>query len=374
MMDNKQKGHRLIIRAHFFLALTLLIHSVLFLIYWFAVPDFRMEVDQLISARVGWELPYSIIFMSLTALIFLWSLIRVIKFGFALRRENWTPTIKNWMFFAIWPLFSILFYGSFWLILRANVSQRGVIIHLLNIIRLFSDALILLIVTIILWRLIKWVEAKFVNDTRKWPLRVAVIAALVLLIGAWLVPVLFPPNWAYRGALPTKPVIIADGGAAMLAPENTLASVELAGVYNAFGFETTVRISSDGEPFLMHDETFARTTNIAEVYPGRVDDLASSFDLDEIKNLNAGLWFIQTDPYDTIEDGKISQTQLSINQGQRIPTLAEALEYIADEDLVVLLHLVRPPEEHAYYDDFFDIVLSICQESVSYTHLTLPTN
>ncbi len=35
----------------------------------------------------------------------------------------------------------------------------------------------------------------------------------------------------------------------MLAPENTLAAVELAEVHDAFGFETTVRISSDGEPF-----------------------------------------------------------------------------------------------------------------------------
>lgn len=362
-MDNTQKGHRLLLRTHFFLAIILLIHSVLFLIYWFAVPDFRMEVDQLISARIGWELPYSIIFMVLTALIFLWSLVRVVKFGFALRQENWKPTIKNWLFFAIWLLFLVLFYGSFWLILRANVGQRGVILHLLNIIRLFSDALILLIVAIILWRLIKWVEAKFVNDTRKWPLRVAVILALILLIGAWLVPVLFPPNWAYRGALPTKPAVIADGGAAMLAPENTLAAIELAGANDAFGFETTVRISSDGVPFLMRDETFARTTNIAEVYPGRADDLASSFDLEDIKNLNAGLWFIQTDPYDTIEDGKISQTQLSINQGQRIPTLAEALEFVADQEMIVLLHLIRPPEDHPYYDEFFDIVLSICQES-----------
>ena len=362
-MDKIQKGHRLLIRTHVVLAIILLLHSILFLIYWFAVPDFRMEIDQLISARIGWELPYSIIFMSLTILLFLWSLVRAVKFGFALRRENWKPTIKNWLFFAIWLLFLVIFYGSFWLILRANVSQRGVVLHLLNIIRLFSDALILLIVAIILWRLIKWVEAKFSNDTRKWPLRVAVILAVLLLIGVWLVPVLFPPNWAYRGALPTKPAVIADGGAAMLAPENTLAAVELAGVHDAFGFETTVRISSDGAPFLMRDETFARTTNIAEVYPARVEDLVSSFEMNEIEDLNAGLWFIQTDPYDTIEDGKISQTQLSINQGQRIPTLAEALENVADQDMIALLHLVRPPEDHPYYDEFFDIVLSICQES-----------
>jgi len=105
-----------------------------------------MEVDQLITVRIGWDLPYSLIFMGTTALLFLWSLVRVVKFGFAMRRENWKPTIKNWLFFIAWLLFLVVFYGSFWLILRANVSQKGVVFHLLNIIRLFSDSLVLLII------------------------------------------------------------------------------------------------------------------------------------------------------------------------------------------------------------------------------------
>ncbi len=81
-------------------------------------------------------------------------------------------------------------------------------------------------------------------------------------------------------------------------------------------------------PFLMHDETLERTTNIAEVFPDRVDEDASNFTIGELKQLNAGLWFIQTDPYDTITQGLVSQSQLSINQGQQIPTLAEILEVV----------------------------------------------
>ncbi len=362
-MEQKRLENRSLVRIHFILALILLLHSVLYLIYWLAVPDFRLEVDHLLTARVGLKLPYASIFIVLTALIILWSLFRFIKYGFAIKKGIWKPSWKNWLFFAVWLLFLIVFYGSFWLILRGNPSQKGVVFHLLNIIRLFSDALILLLAAFLLWRLIKFVKAKMTDDKKKWPLRVAVILALIVLIGLWLVPTIFPPNWAYRGNLPTKPAVIADGGAAMLAPENTLAAVELAEVHDAFGFETTVRISSDGEPFLLQDETFARTTNIAEVYPSRVNELATSFDIEEIEDLNAGLWFIQSDPYDTIENGDISQTQLSINQGQRIPTLAEALEFVADQDMVVLLHLVRPPQDHPYYDEFFDIVLSVCQES-----------
>jgi glycerophosphoryl diester phosphodiesterase len=362
-MEQKPSENRLLVRVHFFLALILLLHSVLFLIYWFAVPDFRIEVDQLLTTRIGLKLPYILISIGVTVLISLWSLIRSVKFAFGIRKGLWKPDWKNWSFFAVWILFLVAFYGTFWLILRGNPSQKGVIIHLLSDIRLFSDALILLLSSILLWRLLKLVKAKMTDDKKKWPLRVAVIFALVLLIGLWLVPTIFPPNWAYRGSLPAKPAVIADGGAARLAPENTLAAVELAGAQNAFGFETYVRISSDGEPFLLRDETFARTTNIAEVYPSRANDLASSFDIDEIDNLNAGLWFIQTDPYDSIENGEISQKQLSINQGQAIPTLSEALAFVTDQDMIVLLHLIRPPENHPYYDEFFDIVLSICQES-----------
>lgn len=149
----------------------------------------------------------------------------------------------------------------------------------------------------------------------------------------------------------------------MLAPENTLAAEELAAKYEAFGFETDVRISLDGVPFLMHDQTLKRTTNIAEVYPDRSEDNASSFTIDELKALNAGLWFIQKDPYDTIDSGLVSQAQLSINQGQRIPTLREALEVVDEEDLIIIFDLRYPPERHPYHDRFFDIVFDQCKES-----------
>ena len=50
--------------------------------------------------------------------------------------------------------------------------------------------------------------------------------------------------------------------------------------------------SIDGVPFLMHDKTFRRTTNIADVFPDRVDEPASMFNISDIKKLNAGQWFI----------------------------------------------------------------------------------
>ena len=62
------------------------------------------------------------------------------------------------------------------------------------------------------------------------------------------------PDWPY-------PRWIAHRGAGKLAPENTLAAFKL-GAKNGYRmFECDVKLSSDGVPFLMHDDTLERTTD-----------------------------------------------------------------------------------------------------------------
>ena len=68
--------------------------------------------------------------------------------------------------------------------------------------------------------------------------------------------------------------------------------------------------------------------------------------MDELKQLNAGLWFIQKDPFGTIKDGLVSQSQLGVNQGQQIPTLTEALEMVKDQNMVIMFDMRNPPKEH----------------------------
>lgn len=55
--------------------------------------------------------------------------------------------------------------------------------------------------------------------------------------------------------------------------------------------ETDVRLTADGELFLFHDGTGARTTNIAQVYPDRADDPITSFTAAELRRLDAGGYF-----------------------------------------------------------------------------------
>nr|WP_255459733.1 glycerophosphodiester phosphodiesterase family protein [Micrococcus sp. TA1] len=87
------------------------------------------------------------------------------------------------------------------------------------------------------------------------------------------------------------PVLIGHRGAAGTAPENTVAAFEDGRASGADFFEIDVQLSADGVPFLFHDNTPARTTNVEEVFPGREDDPITSFTWAELQQLDAGSYF-----------------------------------------------------------------------------------
>jgi glycerophosphoryl diester phosphodiesterase len=57
------------------------------------------------------------------------------------------------------------------------------------------------------------------------------------------------------------PLVIAHRGASSDAPENTITAFALAAEQEADGIELDVRLSADGVPIVIHDETVDRTTN-----------------------------------------------------------------------------------------------------------------
>ncbi|GAA1355406.1 hypothetical protein GCM10009596_02570 [Arthrobacter rhombi] len=87
------------------------------------------------------------------------------------------------------------------------------------------------------------------------------------------------------------PVLIGHRGAAGTAPENTIAAFKAGRASGADFIETDVQLSKDGVPFLFHDDTPARTTNVAQVFPGREDDPITSFTWRELRALDAGSYF-----------------------------------------------------------------------------------
>ena len=56
------------------------------------------------------------------------------------------------------------------------------------------------------------------------------------------------------------PLWIAHRGAGKLAPENTLAAFRVGAAHGYRAFECDVKLSADGLPFLLHDDTLDRTT------------------------------------------------------------------------------------------------------------------
>jgi glycerophosphoryl diester phosphodiesterase len=74
----------------------------------------------------------------------------------------------------------------------------------------------------------------------------------------------------------------AHRGAGKFAPENTLAAMRAGYAYGYRMVEFDVKLSADGVPFLLHDETLDRTTDAC----GRADALSWT----ELSRLDAGSW------------------------------------------------------------------------------------
>jgi glycerophosphoryl diester phosphodiesterase len=82
------------------------------------------------------------------------------------------------------------------------------------------------------------------------------------------------------------PRYVAHRGAGKLAPENTLAAMREGHRHGYRMVEFDVKLSADGVPFLLHDDTLDRTTNGV----GRADALTWG----ELAKLDAGSWHSAT--------------------------------------------------------------------------------
>jgi len=103
----------------------------------------------------------------------------------------------------------------------------------------------------------------------------------------------------YRGASATtihrrlrvvprpRPAVVSHRGLTGPTAENTVPAFTRAAALGADAVEADVRRTSDGVLFLTHDETFARTTDVAAVFPGREDDPVGSFSWAEVRRLDA---------------------------------------------------------------------------------------
>ena len=89
-----------------------------------------------------------------------------------------------------------------------------------------------------------------------------------------------------------EPLLIGHRGASAIAPENTIAAFQAAIVAGADGIESDVRLSSDGVPVIIHDDTLSRThglrRRVAEMTAGELKSVAVP-SLRDLFELMAGL-------------------------------------------------------------------------------------
>ncbi len=201
-----------------------------------------------------------------------------------------------------------------------------------------------------------------INLTNETLGKISGVFLLALFVLSFLAPFLVIPAIVLDGPLPQKPGIIAHRGASHYAPENTIAAVEAAGSMGAVGWEVDITISADGVPFLMHDDTLRRTTNVEEIFPERADQEACTFTMAELKQLDAGSWFLE-DPYGTIQSGEVPQVALESYKGVKIPTLVEALSFSREHDMIVDIDDRAPPSNHPFQDSFREILAEVLNQS-----------
>jgi glycerophosphoryl diester phosphodiesterase len=113
------------------------------------------------------------------------------------------------------------------------------------------------------------------------------------------------------------PLWIAHRGAGKLAPENTLAAFRLAAGLGWRAFECDVKLSADGVPFLLHDDTLDRTTT--------GHGPAGERPWSELSRLDAGSWHSRA------------------YTGEPIPSLDAVAAYARGQGLALNLELKPAP-------------------------------
>jgi len=135
--------------------------------------------------------------------------------------------------------------------------------------------------------------------------------------------------------------ICAHRGARSIAPENTLLALEKSRRCGADLWETDVQVTADGALVLFHDRTLDRTTDIVTmpVFSDRRPWNLAEFTLAELQKLDAGSWFLQSDPFGEIASGSLSRADFPAIEKERIPLLRDVLDYCQQHDFPLNLEI-----------------------------------
>ncbi|KAM7417450.1 hypothetical protein PAMA_017208 [Pampus argenteus] len=179
--------------------------------------------------------------------------------------------------------------------------------------------------------------------------------------------------------LPEKPKLIGHRGAPMLAPENTMMSFNRSIACGVTAFETDVLLSKDKMPFLMHDYSsgfLRRTTNVKEKFPDTEFNHSKSVTWEELQRLNAGEWFLKTDPFCSVS--QLTKEEKETVRNQTIPSLLQLLNLAKQHNISVIFDLRFPNDTVETVRTILDsginpkLVLWLPPEQRDYVNMTAP--
>jgi glycerophosphoinositol inositolphosphodiesterase len=323
---------------------------------WYDITEF---IIGMIGVRINWMA----IILTLIFLIFAHSLFLVIFHAVKFMKTGTTRT------YVVNKIIPFIFLPVWDFALNLLISEAGEEVSVVRTQLEYLSPLIWLVLVIgisalapIFYRRIVEKLSKIKKEVPKWHIKARFIFGTIIITVICIFPFISPfflvPSTVIKGAIPPKPILMGHRGASHLAPENTLVSAEQALAYGAAGVEVDLTISLDGVIVLMHDDTLRRTTNVATVFPGRENDDVTSFTFAELRSLDAGSWFVDSDPFNTIKDGYVNEVTAESYRGEKIPTLEELINFTRDNGLLLDIDSKGPPSGHPYYTTYNTILLN----------------
>lgn len=332
--------------------------TLVFLYFWGQAKNDYNDFDWFNFGAMGFWFPWSVLLLAITAAFFTYTTLLMLLAVCLLSEHqklylHWTHKVGV----CVVLVFSIVaisvlsdLWSQEWSTLLLSFQVTAPYLHVGGV----------LLMTVLSWP----IAVHFFQTSSSGRRAVMMGVYLVLLSALYLVPLgLYSPCIKHKDSLGPPPTLIGHRGAPMLAPENTLMSFEKAVESGCQGLETDVTISYDGVPFLMHDRTLQRTTDIQQVYPERSRAPSAMFTWAELERLNAGAWFIKSNPFRTA--GSLQTEERQRAQNQSICSLQDFLQLAAHTHKLVIFDLYRPPTTHPYRDTYIQRTLDVIQNQSS---------
>ncbi|NXH67906.1 GDPD5 protein, partial [Hydrobates tethys] len=339
--------------------------SLVFLYMWSEAKNDYNNFDWYNYGNLGFWFLWSLVLLIVAAILFTYiTLLLVLAMCLLAEGQqlylHWSHKIGTFLVlgFSITALFILsVLWGDQWKTVRLSFQITAPYLHI--------GAITIMV-------LLSWPVALHAIRADKKVVRVIIVGPyLAILLFLFLIPLgMYSPCIREMGTLGRKPALIGHRGAPMLAPENTEMSFQKTIEHGGDGLETDVTISYDGVPFLMHDSTLRRTTNIKEVYPNDTAQNAALFSWDTLQELNAGMWFLKDKPFSCM--ASLSRADQNQAMNQSIYKLSNFLRLADSQNKLVIFDLYRPPEKHPYRNSWINRTLEvILNESGIRPHLVL---